>query len=103
MNIKIKKIRKLIISKNKKLVIFGVGNYSLWILDLLRLTKYIKYGVDNNSIYHNKIRNNITIHHPNKLADKEYDYILILSAAFKADITNQILNMKIEKNKILTF
>lgn len=103
LNIKIKKIRKLIISKNKKLVIFGAGNYSLWILDLLKLNKYIKYGVDNNSIYHNKTRNNIIIHHPNKLADKEYDYILVLSAAFKTDITNQILNMKIEKNKILTF
>ena len=61
LNIKIKKIRKLIISKNKKLVIFGAGNYSLWILDLLKLNKYIKYGVDNNSIYHNKTRNNIII------------------------------------------
>lgn len=100
---RIKKIRKLIISRNKKLVIFGAGNYSLWILDLLKLNKYIKYGVDNNSIYQNKTRNNIRILNPIKLLDKDYDYILILSAAFKKDIAKQIIKMKIEKNKILTF
>ena len=100
---KIKKIRKLIIPQNKKLVIFGAGNYSLWILDLLKLNKYIKYGVDNNSIYQNKTRNNIRILSPNKLLDQDYNYILVLSAAFKKDITKQILKMKIEKSKILTF
>lgn len=103
LNNKIKKIRKLIISKNKKLVIFGAGNFSLWILDLLKLNKYIKYGVDNNSFYQNKTRNNIRILHPTKLVNKDYDYILVLSAAFKKDITKQIVKMKIEKNKILTF
>ena len=103
LNYKIKKIRRLIISKNKKLVIFGAGNYSLWILDLLKLNRYIKYGVDNNSIYHNKIRNNIMILNPAKLVKKDYDFILVLSAAFKKVISKQIIKMKIEKNKILTF
>ena len=96
-------ICKLYCDKYKKLVIFGAGNYSLWILDLLKLNKYIKYGVDNNSIYQNKTRNNIRILSPNKLLDEDYNYILVLSAAFKKDITKQILKMKIEKSKILTF
>lgn len=100
---KIEKIRKQIISEDKKIVFFGAGNYALWILDLLKVNNYIKYGVDNNYIYQNKIRNNFKILHPKKLIDKDYDCILILSGIYKKDIKNQILKMKISKNKILSF
>jgi len=100
---KMKKIRKKIISENKKIVFFGAGNYALWILDLLKINDCIKYGVDNNSIYQNKIRNNFKIFHPKKLIENDYDCILILSGAYKKDIKNQILKMKINRNKILSF
>ena len=100
---KMKKIRKKIISENKKIVFFGAGNYALWILDLLKINDCIKYGVDNNSIYQNKIRNNFKIFHPKKLIENDYDCILILSGAYKKDIKNQILKIKINKNKILSF
>ncbi len=100
---KIEKIRKQIISENKKIVFFGAGNYALWILDLLKINNYIKYGVDNNFIYQNKIRNNFKILHPKKLIDNDYDCILILSGTYKKDIKNQMLKMKINRNKILSF
>ena len=68
----------------------------------MQIFKYISYGVDNNTIYQNKKRNNISIYNPRKLKEKNYDKILILSYAFKKDITKQILKMYIPKNKILT-
>ena len=100
---KMKKIRKKIISENKKIVFFGAGNYALWILDLLKINHYIKYGVDNNSIYQNTIRNNFKIFEPKKLIDDDYDHILVLSGSYKKDIKNQILKMKINRNKVLAF
>lgn len=102
-NKRLKKIRRNIIRQNKKIVFFGAGNYSLWILDLLNINNYIKYGVDNNMIYQNTIRNNFKIFEPKKLIDDDYDFILVLSGSFKKDIKNQILKMKINRNKVLSF
>ena len=102
-NKKLKQIRRNIIRQNKKIVFFGAGNYSLWILDLLNINNYIKYGVDNNLIYQNTIRNNFKIFEPKKLIDDDYDYILVSSGSYKKDIKSQILKMKINRNKILSF
>jgi SAM-dependent methyltransferase len=100
--LKIKKIKIDIISNKKKIVIFGSGNYALWILDLFKIDQSILYGVDNNVLYHNRVRNNIKIYHPRKLLLNNYDYILILSGMFKSEIINQIKKMNIDEKKILT-
>ena len=92
--LKIKKIKIDIINNKKKIVIFGSGNYALWILDLFKIDQSILYGVDNNVLYHNRVRNNIKIYHPRKLLLNNYDYILILSGMFKSEIINQIKKMK---------
>tara|TARA_B100000965_G_scaffold263729_1_gene222633 strand:- start:242 stop:898 length:657 start_codon:yes stop_codon:yes gene_type:complete len=97
------KIKLQIYKNNKKIVVFGAGNYSLWILNILKIEKFIKYGVDNNSIYENTTRNNIIIYNPTKLKNIDYDKILILSGVFKKDILNQLLKMKIRRNKIILF
>ena len=97
------KIKLQIYKNNKKIVVFGAGNYSLWILSILKIEKFIKYGVDNNLIYENTIRNNITIYNPSKLKNIDYDKILVLSGVFKKDILNQLLQMKIKRNKIILF
>ena len=100
--LKLFKISTKVAKGNKKIVIFGAGNYSLWILNILQINKHIKYGVDNNNLYQNKLRNNIKIYNPSKLKDNDYDFILILSGVFKKDITNQIIKMGINPKKILS-
>ena len=102
LTINLKKLRDKIIKKNYKIVTFGAGNYSLWILDKLKIKKNIVYGVDNNVLYHNKIRNNIQIFHPSRLKVSDFEKILVLSFAFKKDIIKQLYKLKISKNKIIS-
>jgi len=101
--IKAKKIKKEIHSKKDKVIVFGSGNYSLWILNMLKIHPYIKCGIDNNPIYQNKIRNNILILKPSVIKKINFSKILILSESFKRDIFKQLLKMNIPKQKIISF
>tara|TARA_Y100000768_G_C23987177_1_gene689647 strand:+ start:252 stop:1451 length:1200 start_codon:yes stop_codon:yes gene_type:complete len=99
---RLKKLRDKIIKKNYKIVTFGAGNYSLWILDKLKIKKNILYGIDNNILYHNKIRNNIQIFNPNRLKVSDFEKVLVLSFAFKKEIMKQLYKLKIPKKKIIS-
>ncbi len=100
---KAEKIKEEINKNKEKVVIFGSGNYSLWILNMLNINKYVEFGFDNNEIYQDKIRNNILILNPSKIKKINFDKILILSHSFKNDIFQQLLKMNIPKKKIILF
>jgi hypothetical protein len=88
--------------KNK--VIFGVGANTLRTLSLLKIDiSYLKYFVDNNSIFHDRFVKNIAIHSKDFLInDKEAPDVIIFSKLYFNDIYNDLLYRGYQ-GKIISF
>ena len=91
------------IKKEKfKVVLYGASNYALEFLKNTNLNKNIIFLVDSNSIYHYRKRLGYDVLPPEVLIKRNFDKIIITSKAFDQDIRDKLLEIGINKNKILS-
>lgn len=98
---KFNRIEKNIKYKNSKIILFGASNFALEFLSHTNLKKNILFLVDNNPIYHNKIRFGLNVRSPDYLKDTNFDKIIITSRAFSLDINKLIIDLGIPQKKII--
>lgn len=93
------KIKKL---SKKKVFFFGAGNHTLSLIDSIKHLPIDIMGIiDNNKSYHNKLRFGNKIICPKTINKKKFDKIIISSRAFQKEIYMQLIDLGIEKEKIL--
>ena len=101
LKLKLKKIEKLIKKNNQKILIYGVGNYCLELMLNMNIKKNIVKLIDQNPIYHKRLRFGYKVISPKKITDEKFDKIIIASGKFTEDIINQLKILGIKKNKII--
>lgn len=98
---KINKIEKVIKSKKEKILVYGAGNFFLEISLNSNLKKNITKIIDQNPEYHKKKRFGFEVISPENIIKEKFDKILIASGKFKKDIVNNLINLGVNKQKIL--
>lgn len=92
-----KKVNKLI-----NLLMFGTGQSSIFLENMLNNKTQILAYIDNDETKRGKHRNNIEIIEPKSIGQYNYDYILI-GSQFNEEIYQQLLSLGVDKNKIFQF
>ncbi|TCT14025.1 macrocin-O-methyltransferase TylF [Natranaerovirga pectinivora] len=88
-------------NNKEKIIIFGTGEGSKKVLEIIDLDKVeILAFVDNDINKQGNKYNEVEIVNPEAIHSLSYDYIIIASM-FYEEILEQLLNMKIDKNKIV--
>jgi len=82
-------------------LIYGVGNYCLELMLNMNIKKNIVKLIDQNPIYHKRLRFGYKVISPKKITDEKFDKIIIASGKFTEDIINQLKILGIKKNKII--
>ncbi|PIH03745.1 chemotaxis protein [Clostridium combesii] len=85
-----------------KLIVFGTGSTSKFVTQLLDNNVEILAYADNDNKKWSKSYYNKEIMNPEYINDLQYDFIVIASQ-FNEEIYSQLLNIGIDKNKILQF
>lgn len=83
------------------IIIFGTGRSSEHVINLLNKECSIVAFVDNNMNNWGKKEENVVVG-PEKIKEMNYDYIIIASQ-YNNEIYNQLIEIGIERNKILQF
>lgn len=89
-----------------RIVIFGVGKAFLNRIDFFvqnSETVEIVAFIDNDDKYHNKKMCNVPIYHPNELKTLDFDFIVILSNKFYAEMEIQLIGLGVKKSLIWDF
>lgn len=98
---KINKIEKIIKSRKEKILVYGAGNFFLEIFLNSNLKKNITKIIDQNPEYRKKKRFGFEVISPENIIKEKFDKILIASGKFKKDIVNNLINLGVNKQKIL--
>lgn len=83
-------------------LIFGTGKFSIFVDNVLNDNVKVLAYVDNDKSKWNEKKNKVSIISPDNISNYEYDYIII-GSQFNEEIYNQLLDMGVNKNKILQF
>jgi len=88
------------------IALFGASVLSTMIINFLekRLVSKIKYIFDNDTLKHGKVVYgcDVLITSPSTINDSEFDCILISTYLFEKEISTQLVEMGVDKNKIMT-
>ncbi len=99
----IKKTGFYIKKNNLKVIIFGSGNYSLELLNKLKISQNILGYIDSNKLYHGSIRNGYKVYSINQLKKLDFDRVIIASNKYKFEIYSILLKKRVDRNKIILF
>ena len=84
-----------------KVLIFGTGKYSLENRAFFYEDEIIGY-LDNNKSLQNLIIDNKKVFDPQKINDISFDYVCILSSRYAVEMTLQLLELGVQKEKIIS-